>query len=147
MSILGSIINTIFNHPVAQGEPSQAPGAKPASPSQERRVPRDPPPSPAQQSPLDARAGGPPVDIDAVMNALVAERGEKLNWKDSVVDLLKALGLDSSYDARVRLAQELHAPTDLIRKDSSGMNIWLHDAVLRAIQHNGGKLPDDLRVR
>lgn len=130
MSILGSIIHTIFEHPAAKQQPSGQ-GAKPSVP-----------PSPAAPSSASPQRT---ADIEAVMNALVAERGEKLNWKDSVVDLLKALGLDSSLDARIRLAQELRAPVEVMRAGGPELNMWLHDKVMETIRANGGKMPEGLR--
>ena len=126
MSILGSIIDIIFTHPKA-GQPTDQPTATATSAN-------DTPPSAPRSD----------VDIDAVMDALAAERGEPLDWKHSVVDLLKTVGLDSSREARVRLAKELHYTGDLSLQ-SSKMNEWLHDKVLRAIEDNGGKLPEDLK--
>jgi hypothetical protein len=70
-------------------------------------------------------------------------KGKNLNWKVSIVDLLKLLDLDSSYEARVELAKELNCPPELMN-DSAKMNTWLHKEVLRKIAENGGNIPKDL---
>jgi hypothetical protein len=90
-----------------------------------------------------AEASAPLVDVGAVLAALQAKSAEPLNWKTSIVDLLKLLGLDSSLAARKQLAAELgySGSTD----DSAAMNIWLHQQVLAKLQANGGKLPEDLK--
>jgi len=82
------------------------------------------------------------VDVAAVLDAAVAESGQKLNWKTSIVDLLKALDLDSSLSARKTLAAELGYTGDT--SDSATMNIWLHKQVLAKLADNGGKVPDTL---
>lgn len=68
---------------------------------------------------------------------------EKLNWRTSIVDLLKLLGLDSSLTARKELATELGCPADKM-DDSAQMNLWLHKAVLKRLAENGGNVPADL---
>jgi len=147
MSLLGEIIEAIFAHPSASQPPAPSQNRPPLNHPSRDDAPAPTPPSPppaGSSSPSTAPSSGPApvVDIDAVMTALAGERGEKLDWKHSVVDLLKAVGLDSSRSARLRLAEELHYAGD--RHDSAAMNEWLHDAVLKAIVDNGGKLPADL---
>ena len=98
----------------------------------------------AASAPAAAPApAGPAVDVAAVLADMQAKHPEKLNWKTSIVDLLKLLGLDSSLTARKQLAAELgyDGSTD----DSAAMNIWLHKQVMRKLAENGGKLPDDLK--
>ena len=85
------------------------------------------------------------VDVVAVCEALAAKNPEKLNWKSSIVDLLKLLGLDSSLAHRKALAEELNCPKDLIGGDYSQMNVWLHKEVMKQLAENGGKVPDDLK--
>ncbi len=85
------------------------------------------------------------VDVVAVCDALAAKNPEKLNWKSSIVDLLKLLGLDSSLAHRKALAEELNCPKDLIGGDYSQMNVWLHKEVMKQLAENGGKVPDDLK--
>uniref|UniRef100_UPI0025909FF2 DUF3597 domain-containing protein n=1 Tax=uncultured Pseudomonas sp. TaxID=114707 RepID=UPI0025909FF2 len=83
------------------------------------------------------------VDVTAKLDALAAQKGEQLNWKTSIVDLLKLLDLDSSLTARQELAKELNCPADKMG-DSAQMNMWLHKAVLQKLADNGGNVPADL---
>jgi hypothetical protein len=111
--------------PVAPPAPSAAP-----QPSAEAAVP--PPPTPI-----------PVVDVVARLEALAARNPQKLNWKTSIVDLLKLLDIDSSFAARKALATELGCPADRMG-DSAQMNMWLHKTVLQKIADNGGNVPKDL---
>ena len=83
------------------------------------------------------------VDVVAKLEGLASANPEKLNWKVSIVDLLKLLGLDSSITARKALATELGCPADKMG-DSAQMNIWLHKTVLTKLAQNGGNIPADL---
>lgn len=83
------------------------------------------------------------VDVVAKLEALASSHGEKLNWKTSIVDLLKLLGLDSSLAARKELAAELGCPAEKMG-DSAQMNIWLHKTVLQKLAANGGNIPAEL---
>jgi hypothetical protein len=83
------------------------------------------------------------VDVMALLTEKAASHPEKLNWKTSIVDLLKLLGLDSSLAARKELAKELYCPDELMG-DSARMNIWLHKQVLGHIAANGGNIPAEL---
>ena len=83
------------------------------------------------------------VDVAAVLGALAAKSKEKLDWRKSIVDLMKLLNLDSSLSARKELAQELHYTGDM--NNSAGMNIWLHKQVMQKLAENGGKVPDELK--
>jgi hypothetical protein len=108
-------------------------------------------PPPAQvQTPVPAAPVAPPppkpiavVDVVAQLEDLAAKNPQKLNWKTSIVDLLKLLDIDSSYSARKELAVELGCPADLMT-ESAKMNMWLHKTVLRKIADNGGNIPKDL---
>ena len=98
----------------------------------------------------DAKAAEPPkpkaievVDVVKKLEAMAAANREKLNWKVSIVDLLKLLGIDSSLAARKELAAELGCPADKMG-DSAQMNMWLHKTVLKKIAENGGNIPADL---
>ena len=82
------------------------------------------------------------VDVEAVMTKLAAENKEKLDWRKSIVDLMKLLQLDSSLGARKTLAKELGYTGDT--NDSATMNIWLHKQVMKKLSENGGKVPQDL---
>lgn len=130
MSIFGKIVSAIFGHaeaatPAAAG--STAPAATPAAG--------------AASAPATA-APAAPVDVDAVLTALAAKSGQQLNWKESIVDLLKLLGLDSSLDARKQLATELKYTGD--QNDTATMNVWLIKEVRQKLAENGGKVPAGL---
>jgi hypothetical protein len=83
------------------------------------------------------------VDVVSKLEHLAAENPQKLNWKVSIVDLLKLLDLDSSFEARKELAIELGCPADKMG-DSAQMNVWLHKTVLQKIAENGGNIPKEL---
>lgn len=127
MSIFGDIVHKLFG----KAKPDQpAPAAEPAP------NPADAPASAAAAAPLSD------VDVAAVMDQFVAESGQNLNWRVSIVDTLKALGIDSSLEHRKHLAQELKYGGDT--NDSAAMNVWLHKQVMQALAANGGKVPADL---
>ncbi len=83
------------------------------------------------------------VDVEAVLTGLAAKKGQKLDWRKSIVDLMKLLDLDSSLDARKDLAKELKYTGDT--SDSATMNVWLHKQVMAKLAASGGKVPVDLR--
>jgi hypothetical protein len=86
-----------------------------------------------------------PVDVAAILTKLASENKEKLDWKHSIVDLMKLVGMDSSLEARKALAADLHFTGDT--NDSASMNIWLHKEVMRKLADNGGKVPAELLAR
>ena len=133
MSILGKIISTIFGH--AGAAPAGTPAA-PAAPSAPATAPSSAPGSPAAKPATQ-------VDVADVLTKLAAKSREKLDWRHSIVDLMKLLNLDSSLAARKALAGELHYTGDT--NDSATMNIWLHKQVMQKLADNGGKVPDELR--
>ena len=114
--------------PPAAAAPAPAPAAAAAAPA---------PAAPAAPAAITM------VDVMALMEAKAAAHPEKLNWKTSIVDLLKLLGLDSSLAARKELAKELYCPDDKMA-DSAQMNMWLHKNVLAHIAANGGNIPEEL---
>jgi Domain of unknown function (DUF3597) len=83
------------------------------------------------------------VDVAPILDKAVAAKGEKLAWRTSIVDLMKALDIDSSFSARKELAKELGYTGD--SNDSASMNIWLHKQVMAKLAANGGKLPPDIK--
>ena len=83
------------------------------------------------------------MEVVAKLEALAAANPQKLNWKVSIVDLLKLLDIDSSFGARKELAVELGCPAELMG-DSAKMNMWLHKTVLKKIAENGGNIPKEL---
>lgn len=137
MSIFGKIMSAIFgSHPAAAapaggttaagapagaspaGSPSASPGAAPAAPAQT-------------------------VDVAPILDKAVAAKKEKLEWRTSIVDLMKALDIDSSLAARKELAKELGYTGDT--NDSATMNVWLHKQVMTKLAANGGKLPPEIK--
>jgi hypothetical protein len=85
----------------------------------------------------------PTVDVAPILDKAVAAQKEKLEWRTSIVDLMKALNIDSSFSARKELAKELGYTGDM--NDSASMNIWLHKQVMAKLAANGGKVPEDLK--
>jgi hypothetical protein len=83
------------------------------------------------------------VDVAPILDKAVAAKGEKLAWRTSIVDLMKALDIDSSFSARKELAKELGYTGD--SNDSASMNIWLHKQVMTKLAANGGKLPPEIK--
>ncbi len=142
MGIFDSIKDAIFGkanaaeqlaNPPASAQPEDAPAtAAPTSTA--------PPPSATPAGPTPAPVA---VDVEAVMEQAVATKGQKLNWRTSIVDLMKALDLDSSFGARKELARELSYTGD--PNDSATMNVWLHKALMKKLAENGGKVPADLK--
>jgi hypothetical protein len=90
-----------------------------------------------------AAPGAATVDVAPILDQAVKAKGEKLEWRTSIVDLMKALDIDSSFSARKELAKELGYTGD--SSDSASMNIWLHKQVMAKLAANGGKLPADLK--
>jgi hypothetical protein len=86
---------------------------------------------------------GPQVDVAAVLDDLKKKATQELDWRHSIVDLMKLLSLDSSLASRKELAKELHYAGDT--NDSASMNIWLHKQIMVNLAANGGKLPEDLK--
>jgi len=82
------------------------------------------------------------VDVAAILDGMAAKNAEKLDWKHSIVDLMKLVGMDSSLSARRELADDLHYTGD--KNDSAAMNMWLHKEVMKKLAENGGKVPADL---
>ena len=89
-----------------------------------------------------ATATAEPVDVEAVLTAMAAKNPQKLNWRTSIVDLMKLVGMESSLAERKELATELGYPG--AKDGSAEMNIWLHKAVMKKLAENGGKVPADL---
>jgi hypothetical protein len=146
MGILSNIFHKIFpsSHPAAQNTSQAAPGAQQRAPQPTQQPAQQPPQQPAQQpQAAPAAPAMQQVDVEAVLNNMQQQSGQQLNWRTSIVDLLKLLGLDSSLQARKELAAELHYTGDT--NDSATMNIWLHRQVMNKLAANGGKVPADLK--
>jgi Domain of unknown function (DUF3597) len=141
MSIFSSIMDKIFNRDSAGAASgtsastgtAQSAGTQVASGSA----------APASGSSRAAGTGA-AVDVEAVLNGMAAKKGQKLDWRHSVLDLMKLLDLDSSLGARKELAKELNYTGDT--NDSAKMNVWLHKQVMQKLAENGGKVPDSLRT-
>jgi hypothetical protein len=139
MSIFGKIMSAIFGHASAAGAAPAAGGSPAGAAPATRGTSAGPAAAPG------AAAAKPMTDVDvsAVLTALAAKNKEKLDWRKSIVDLMKLLDLDSSLSARKELAQELHYSGDT--NDSASMNVWLHKQVMQKLAENGGKVPDELK--
>jgi hypothetical protein len=139
MSIFGKIMSAIFGHANAAGAAPAAGGSTAGAAPTTRGLSAGPAAAPGA-------AGAKPmtdVDVSAVLTALAAKNKEKLDWRKSIVDLMKLLDLDSSLSARKELAQELNYSGDT--NDSASMNVWLHKQVMQKLAENGGKVPDELK--
>jgi len=123
MGLFGKILSKLGLGGEAAASEAPAAPAQPAAP---------PPPSPVAV-----------VDVVAQLEKRAAANPQKLNWRTSIVDLLKLLDIDSSFAARKELATELGCPAELMG-DSAKMNVWLHKTVLARIAANGGNVPPDL---
>jgi hypothetical protein len=134
MSFFGKILEKL-GFKTAKAEPAPAPAPK-APPPSVAPAPSAPPPPPPPK-PIEV------VDVVAQLEKLAAANPQKLNWKVSIVDLLKLLDIDSSFAARKELATELGCPAELMG-DSARMNMWLHKTVLKKIADNGGNVPKEL---
>jgi hypothetical protein len=137
MSVFGSIMGVIFGHGSAQAKtPATATTATPTA---------TPTASPAPSAAPAPGASAPQtVDVAAIVDKAAAAKGERLDWRTSIVDLMKALGLDSSLTARKELAKELNYTGDT--NNTAAMNVWLHQQVMAKLAANGGKLPSDMKV-
>ena len=144
MGIFSSIVNAIFGSKAAAAVPGasaarKSTAAAPAAPSASS--------APASTATASAApAGAAPIsraDVEAIIAKIEADRGVKYNWRQSIVDLMKLLDLDSSLGARKELAQELGYKGAL--DGSAEMNVWLHKQVMEKLAEGGGKVPASLK--
>ncbi|WP_131196105.1 DUF3597 domain-containing protein [Lichenihabitans psoromatis] len=165
MSIFGTIMSKIFHHDAAAATPT--PGGSTASPQPSAGAAMDNAGRPSTPVTSTSVGGAPTqvaqndnptstgasasttgatqtVDVAQVLDGLAAKNSQKLDWKHSIVDMMKLLDLDSSLTARQELAKELNYTGDM--HDSASMNIWLHQQVMQKLAANGGKVPDDLKA-
>ena len=126
MSILGKIFDKIFR---------RAEAAQPGTTT----APTMPDPGAAAAATAGVTAQQQQVDIEAVLNAMAEKNPQKLNWRTSIVDLMKLVGMDSTLAERKELADELGYKGD--KSDTATMNIWLHKQVMAKMAENGGKVP------
>jgi hypothetical protein len=162
MSLFESIKKAIFYNPMSRGQAAQgkenpAHVTRPAAPAATARPaasgtsapeakPAAQPATKAQAAPASAPSTTPPpatVDIEEVLDGMASHNTQQLNWRTSIVDLMKLVGLDSSIKHRKELAAELGYTGDT--NDSAAMNIWLHKAVMKKLAENGGKVPATLQ--
>jgi len=150
MSIFGKIKSAIFGEhgPLGgqfSGKKDAAPAPAPAAPTAApTTAPQTTAAEPLQPTPQAAPAARPPVDVEAVLTGIAQRKGgPALNWRTSIVDLMKLLDLDSSLDNRKELATELGYSG--AKDGSAEMNIWLHKAVMRELEKNGGTVPAGLK--
>ena len=127
MGIFSNIMGKIFGH-----KPKAAPAAPTAAPAQAAPTSVAVAPAPPPQV----------IDVTASLDDMAAGAGQKLDWRHSIVDLMKLVGMESSLAERKELADELHYTGD--KNDSVTMNIWLHKQVIKKLSENGGKVPAEL---
>jgi Domain of unknown function (DUF3597) len=138
MSIFGNIMSAIFSHASSVVSTLATPppaAAQPASPIVQ------PSSAPGQGAPPPSSA--PSIDVSAILDKLASQAAEKLDWRRSIVDLMKLINLDSSIQARTQLAKELNYTGNT--NDSASMNLWLHKEVMTKLAQNGGKVPEELK--
>jgi hypothetical protein len=136
MSLFGKMLEKLGLRKKAPPPADSVPPA-PAPTSATIAAAPTPPPPPPKPVPMDE------VDVVAKLEAMAAANPQKLNWRTSIVDLMKLLGMESSLAERKELATELGCPTEYMQ-DSARMNVWLHKEVLRQIAQNGGNVPAEL---
>lgn len=130
MSIFGKIMSAVFGTHAEAATPAAESGGGAATSS-------------GGTAPSSGGAVAGSVDVAAILDKAVAAKKEKLEWRTSIVDLMKALDVDSSLSARKELAKDLKYPGDT--SDSAAMNIWLHKQMMAQLAANGGKLPPDMK--
>ena len=135
MGLFGELMNKIFNRATSGEAAAASPASSPAAAG-----------SPGSGSPTQAPAQvASQVDVAAILDRMASESKQKLDWKHSIVDLMKLVGMDSSLSARRELAADLHYSGDT--NDTATMNMWLHKEVMRKLAENGGRVPQELLSR
>ena len=139
MSVFGKIMSAIFG---TNASAAPAGGGSATTPSSGAAAPAS---GSASSAPASSAPAAPAqtVDVAPILDKAVAAKKEKLEWRTSIVDLMKALDIDSSLAARKELAKELGFTGDT--NDSAKMNIWLHKQVMAKLAENGGKVPENLK--
>ncbi|MEP6821529.1 MAG: DUF3597 domain-containing protein [Chthoniobacterales bacterium] len=140
MGLFNTLMSKIFSHASTADQPTAAAGA----PASQGAIPGALGSTPAAAPAAGAAPAAPAqqVDVEATLDALAKKNPEHLDWKSSIVDLMKLVGMDSSLTARKELAQDLHYTGDT--NDSATMNMWLHQEVMKKLADNGAKIPNDL---
>jgi 3-oxoacyl-ACP reductase-like protein len=146
MSVFGSIVSAIFGSRHAAGVTAAGGSSSPAASSRTTSTSAAPAGATAAAAPAGAPAAKPisKADVEAILAKLAAEQREDLDWKSSIVDLMKLLKLDSGLGARKQLAQELGYTGAL--DGSAAMNVWLQKQVMTKLAESGGKVPDSLKA-
>jgi len=139
MSIFGKIMSGIFGHAAGATPPSGGTASAGAAAGGGTSTAS----SSASSSPAPSAAPVQTVDVASILDKAVVAHKEKLEWRTSIVDLMKALDIDSSLAARKELAKELGYTGDT--NDSASMNVWLHKQVMAKLAANGGKLPPEIK--
>jgi 3-oxoacyl-ACP reductase-like protein len=134
MGLFNNLMSKIFGHSEAAAAKGPQPAAAPTATAAQATAAPTTQPSPNPAPPV--------VDVAAVLSDMARKNPEKLDWRKSIVDLMKLVGMDSSLAARKQLATELHYTGDM--NDSASMNVWLHKQVLVKLAENGGKVPPEL---
>lgn len=143
MGLFSNLMSKIFGSSATVPAPSTSlPGTPPAAAASEPQILASAAPVPATAATSTPAAPPPVVDVTAILDGFAAKNPEKLDWRKSIVDLMKLVGMDSSLSARKELAAELHYSGDT--SDSAKMNVWLHKEVIKKLAANGGKVPADL---
>lgn len=137
MGLLATLLGKILGKGTPSTQSTAASVAQPPPPTGSST-----PPVAAANPPAGASAPAPVVDVTAILDGLASKSSEKLDWRNSIVDLMKLVGMDSSHSARIELAKELNYTGST--GDSATMNIWLHQQVIKKISENGGKVPQEL---
>ena len=136
MGLFNNLMSKIFGHAPA---PTVAAAGTSTAPSTAGTQAAG---APAAAAPSTPRTAVQVVDVAVILDGLASKNPEKLDWKKSIVDLMKLVGMDSSLGARKQLAKELNYTGD--PNDSASMNVWLHKQVLIKLSENGGKVPEEL---
>ncbi len=151
MGLFNTLMSKIFSHASSSAQTASAqpatgstdqPAAVTSAGAQAAPIPSTSAAGAGRPSSAGASPPAQQIDVAAILNGLAAKNSEKLDWKHSIVDLMKLVGMDSSLSARKELATDLHYSGD--QNDSASMNIWLHKEVLKKLSENGGKVPAKL---
>jgi hypothetical protein len=141
MGMFANLMSKIFGHATAAPSGGGTPASAAVAPA-DTAVASVAPSTTATPAASVASAPAKIVDVTAILDDLAAKNPEKLDWRKSIVDLMKLVGIDSSLSARKQLATELHYSGD--ENDSATMNVWLHKQVIIKLAENGGKVPQEL---
>ncbi len=145
MGMFSTLMGKIFAHatiPVQPAAPAPTPAAVDAPAPTATPPPDTTPVTAAAPAPVADATAPSSVDVTAILDGLTAKSSEHLDWKKSIVDMLKLLDMDSSLGARKELAKDLSYTGD--EDDSATMNVWLHKEVIKKLAENGGKVPAEL---